>query len=110
LTTPFIADKFLASEVPDSNKEKAVRVSVGIGVTVLMLGLLFPVAARAQDDDTKAELEALKKRVAELEKKANESNNPDDSLRKAVERISEPGGLGVKWNNGLWFETDDKAF
>jgi len=87
-----------------------VRVSVGIGVTVLMLGLLFPVAARAQDDDTKAELEALKKRVAELEKKANESNNPDDSLRKAVERISEPGGLGVKWNNGLWFETDDKAF
>ena len=124
LTTPFPADRFSAFRIagphripdspkekgrvsPDSDKGKAMRVSASIGTAVLTLGLLFPAAARAQNDNTKAELEALKKRVAALESK---QNSPDDSLRKAVERISGPTDFRVFWDDGLRFETEDKAF
>jgi phosphate-selective porin OprO/OprP len=79
---------------------------MALGVATLVAGLA---PARAQDD-TKAELDALKKRVAELE---NKQAAQDDSLRKAVERISgptSPTDLHVYWNDGLKFETADKGF
>ena len=92
------------------------RMSVSVGTILLTLGLLFPAAARAQEgtqqQDARAELEALKKRVAELEARQNAQ---DDSLRKAVERLSEPTSptdfhTSWNWHNGLRFETADKAF
>ena len=92
------------------------RMSVSVGTVLLTLGLLFPAAARAQEgtqqQDARAELEALKKRVAELEARQNAQ---DDSLRKAVERLSEPTSptdFQTRWNwhDGLRFETADKAF
>ena len=76
----------------------------------MTLGLLFSATARA-DDDIRAELDALKKRVAELENKQNASD--DAALRKAVERLSGPTGptdFRVFWDDGLRFETADKAF
>jgi phosphate-selective porin OprO/OprP len=77
-----------------------------------MAGLALSAAPVRADDDTKAELDALKKRVAELE---NKQTAEDDSLRQAVQRLSgptSPTDFRVYWNahDGLKFETADKDF
>ena len=70
------------------------RAGMALGVATLVAGLAWSAApARAADDDTKAELDALKKRVAELENK--QAATDDAALRKAVERISGPTDFRV---------------
>jgi phosphate-selective porin OprO/OprP len=85
---------------------------LGVAALVGSLTLMGAPALAADDDDTKAELEALKKRVAELEQKLNANDN---SLRQAVERFSgptSPNDLHAywDWHDGLKLETADKAF
>jgi phosphate-selective porin OprO and OprP len=86
------------------------RVRWALGVATLVAGLALSGAPARADDDAKSELDALKKRVAELEDKQEAK---DDSLRQAAERISGPTGpndFRVYWNDGLKFETADKGF
>ena len=85
------------------------RAGMALGVATLVAGMALWSAPARADDDTKAELDALKKRVAELE---NKQNAEDNSLRKAAERISGPTDFRVYWNahDGLKFETSDKEF
>jgi phosphate-selective porin OprO/OprP len=88
------------------------RAGIVLFAATFAVGMALSSAPARADDDTKAELDALKKRVAELESKQKAE---DDSLRKAVERISgptSPTDFHVYWNthDGLKLETDDKAF
>jgi phosphate-selective porin OprO/OprP len=81
---------------------------MALGVAALAACMALSGAARADDDaDQKAELDALKKRVAELESRQNAE---DDALRRAVERIQEPSDFRIYWKDGLMFETADKDF
>ncbi len=93
------------------------RMKWGLAIAIAIAIAGMPAAARAADEDVKAELQALRKELAEI--KAQKSTSTTEINKEEVQKLikemasdanSNSSDFKVIWKDGVWLKSNDGRF